>query len=633
MNFLKVVATNSVVSVANCMANGYSILEKMQLMQPIHLVCFQELCITGYTCGDLFLQEKLLSDAQDTLRFLVVESKRFNTVFIVGLPLQVKGKLYNVAAVFCRGNLLGFVPKTYLPNYGEFYEMRYFASAPKENSCVDFFGEKIPFGTKLIFNWDEEKDFMLAIEICEDFWAATPPSTQHAQNGATVICNLSASNETVGKAEFRTALVKNSSQRLVCAYLYANAGFGESTTDTVYAGHQLIAENGYLLAEAPPFANQPAVTDIDLYAIKHDRGKMNTFTTVDDEYSIINFSMPKQATTITRKIDARPFIPHSSTEWSSRCEMILKLQSMGLVQRIAHTGCEKVVIGLSGGLDSTLALLCILRAFNHLNKSLNDVVAVTMPCFGTSSRTRTNAELLCSAVGVTLREIDIHASVKQHFKDIGHNGITIDTTYENAQARTRTLILMDLANKENGLVVGTGDLSELALGFATYNGDHMSMYAVNAGVPKTLVKAVVEYEAGRVGDKLGEVLYDILDTPVSPELLPTVNGEIDQQTEEIVGPYALHDFFLYHTIRWGRRPTHIFELACLAFDKEFAPKTIKRWLIVFCKRFFTQQYKRSCMPDGTKIGSVTLSPRADWRMPSDASAKAWVTEAEGIDIN
>ncbi len=632
MDFVKVAATNIKVSVADCVANSVAIINKMAELQSAHLVCFQELCITGYTCADLFLQEKLQKSALYALQIIEAESAKYNTVYVVGLPIKVKGKLYNVGAVLCKGKVLGFVPKTHLPNYGEFYEMRHFASAPKELCTVSFFGEEIPFGTNLLFKWIEQDNFVLALEICEDFWSATPPSTRHTLNGATIVCNLSASNETVGKAEFRQALVKNISQRLVCGYIYANTGFGESTTDTVYAGHQLIAENGYLLAETKPFAEEPAVADIDLYAISYERGRMNTFSSREDNYNVINFSMPKQNSEITRKIDARPFIPHNTIEWESRCEMILKLQSMGLVQRLAHTKCEKAVVGISGGLDSTLALLCMCRAFSHLQKPLSNIVAVTMPCFGTSVRTRTNADLLCEALGVTLREIDIHASVNQHFKDIGHDAKTADVTFENAQARMRTLILMDLANKENGIVVGTGDLSELALGFATYNGDHMSMYGINAGVPKTLVRALVEYEACRSGGKLEEVLRDIIDTPVSPELLPSEQGSIDQQTEEIVGPYDLHDFFLYHTIRWGRCPTHTFEFACLAFNGEFDKPTIKHWLILFYKRFFAQQYKRSCMPDGTKIGSVTLSPRADWRMPSDASSDMWVKEAEEITI-
>ncbi len=632
MDFVKVAATNVVVSVADAAANGRAILEKMRELQPAHLVCFQELCITGYSCGDLFLQEKLLKDAIETLKMLISKSKKFDTVFVVGLPLKVDGKLYNVGAVLCKGKLLGMVPKTHLPNYGEFYEMRHFTPAPKDNMMIDFNGEKILFGTKLLFKWQEQQNFVLAVEICEDFWSASPPSTNHALNGATIISNLSASNETIGKAEFRRALVKNISQRLVCGYLYANAGFGESTTDTVYAGHQLIAENGYLLSETMPFEEKAAITDLDLYSIEYERSRMTTFNSLqDNNYTVVTFSMLKQQTVLSRTIDAQPFIPHSPDEWETRCEMILKLQSMGLVKRLHHTRCDKVIIGISGGLDSTLALLCIYRAYTHLGKSLNDIVAVTMPCFGTTGRTRNNAELLCNSLQITLREIDIHQAVTQHLKDIGHDGISADVTYENAQARMRTLILMDLANKENGIVIGTGDLSELALGFATYNGDHMSMYGVNSGVPKTLVKALVEYEAKRVGGSLLDVLKDIVDTPVSPELLPAKEDKIEQQTEEIVGPYILHDFFLYHTIRWGRRPKHTYELAVIAFKDSFDTKTIKHWIVIFYKRFFTQQYKRSCMPDGTKIGSVTLSPRADWRMPSDAVSDAWIKEAQEID--
>ncbi len=630
MNFVRVAATNIRVSVADCAANGQAIIEKMKSLQPVQLLSFQELCITGYTCGDLFLQQKLLNDALTTLQLLVKESAAYHTVFVVGLPMRVRGKIYNVGAVLCRGKLLGIVPKTFLPNYGEFYEQRYFAPAPSRMESIELFGDEVAFGTDLIFQWQERPEFMLALEICEDFWSATPPSTHHTLNGATIICNLSASNETVGKAEFRRALLKNISQRLVCGYVYANAGRGESSTDTVYSGHQLIAENGYVLAETQPFEEQPAVTDLDLYSIQYDRSRMNTFSAQNDGYSVIKFSMHSEQAELIRHIDPNPFIPQDSAQWSSRCEMILKLQSMGLVQRLEHIKCKKVVIGISGGLDSTLALLCIRRAFLHLNLPLDNIIAVTMPCFGTSERTRNNAQSLCSELGVSLREIDIHDSVEQHFKDIGHDGKSTDVTFENAQARIRTLILMDLSNKEQGIVVGTGDLSELALGFATYNGDHMSMYGVNAGVPKTLVRVLVEYEAVRMGGVLEEVLQDIIKTPVSPELIPSKDGNIDQQTEEIVGPYVLHDFFLYHTIRWGRRPSHTFALAKIAFKNEFDVDTIKHWLILFYRRFFAQQYKRSCMPDGTKIGSVTLSPRADWRMPSDASSDAFVKEAESL---
>ncbi len=632
MDFVKVSATNSHVVVADCLANSKNILATLEKLQPVHLLCFGELCITGYTCGDLFLSQKLLDDALSALNFLVEQSTRFKTVFVVGLPLCVNGKLYNVGAVVCFGKLLGFVPKTHLPNYSEFYEMRYFSPAPKQTTTIDFFGQQVPFGTSLLFKWDEVQNFVLAVEICEDLWSPCPPSTAHALNGATVVCNLSASNETIGKAEFRRSLVKATSQRLVCSYLYANTGSGESTTDTVYGGHHIIASNGYILNETAPFSGEAAITDIDLHEILHERQRMNTFCAQQDGYTTLSFSMPKQQATITRKIDAMPFVPKDTSEWATRCEMILKLQSMGLVGRFEHTKIQKAVIGISGGLDSTLALLCICRAFKQLGKPLGDIVAVTMPCFGTSTRTKTNAHTLCEALGVTLKEIDIHNSVKQHFSDIGHDGVTADVTFENAQARIRTLVLMDLANKLNGLVVGTGDLSELALGFATYNGDHMSMYGVNAGVPKSLVKSLVKYEAKCSSKALEAVLLDIVDTPVSPELLPTTDGNSDQKTEQIVGPYSLNDFFLYHTIRWGRRPQDTFSLACLAFENEFDKQTIKQWLVLFYRRFFSQQYKRSCMPDGPKIGSVTLSPRADWRMPSDASSKAWVLEAENIEL-
>jgi len=631
--YIRVAAATPSIRVADCAHNAEQILSliKKAARENIRLLCLPELCITGYTCGDLFLQDTLLESARKALNMLVKESADDHALAVVGLPLAHGGKLFNVAAVFCGGRILGFVPKTHIPNYSEFYELRHFAPACSDVKTIHFNGQNIPFGTKLIFCCNDLPEFSLAVEICEDLWTPCPPSTQHAMAGATVIANLSASDETVGKAAYRRMLVAGQSARLLCGYVYADAGHGESSTDMVFAGHNLICENGAVLKESPPFGDGWVETEIDLKALAHDRRRTNTFQARADDYVTISFSLDTKCESLSRFIDPAPFVPSNEQEKDARCEEILNIQASGLAKRLQHTACKTVVLGISGGLDSCLALLVAERAFAKLGISLSGILAVTMPCFGTSKRTRSNALKLCEALGVSCREIDVSDSVMLHLREIGHPEEKRDVVYENAQARVRTLVLMDLANQYDGIVIGTGDLSELALGWATYNGDHMSMYAVNAGVPKTLVRHIVRHVADTCGDDtLAAVLSDILDTPVSPELLPPREGEISQRTEELIGPYELHDFFLYHVVRWGRRPTAIFELACIAFDGAYAADEILKWLKVYYRRFFAQQFKRSCLPDGPKIGSVTLSPRGDWRMPSDAVCDMWLAELEEI---
>ena len=573
----------------------------------------------------------MLESARKALTVLAKESADDNVLAVVGLPLAHGGKLFNVAAVFCGGRILGFVPKTNIPNYSEFYELRHFMSALPDVCEINFDGRNVPFGTKLIFRCGDLPEFSLAVEICEDLWTPCPPSTLHAMAGATVIANLSASDETIGKAAYRRMLVAGQSARLLCGYVYADAGNGESSTDMVFAGHNLICENGAILKESPLFGDGWAVSEIDLKALTHDRRRMNTFQSCAEGYVTIPFSLDAKCESLSRFVDLAPFVPKDERVKAARCEEILSMQASGLAKRLEHAACKTVVLGVSGGLDSSLALLVTARAFAKLGIPSSDIMAVTMPCFGTSEQTKNNAHHLCDALGVSCREIGIFDSVKLHLREIGYPDDKRDVVYENAQARIRTLVLMDLANQFGGLVVGTGDLSELALGWATYNGDHMSMYAVNAGVPKTLVRHVVKHVADICGNNaLAAVLSDILDTPASPELLPPQKGEISQRTEDIVGPYELHDFFLYHVVRWGRRPATIFDLAHIAFSETYTADEILKWLKVFYRRFFAQQFKRSCMPDGPKIGSVTLSPRGDWRMPSDAVCNIWLAELEEI---
>ena len=634
--FIKVAAASPALRVADCRYNAEQSVAAMQRAAAagVRLLVLPELGLTGYTCGDLLLQPVLQQGALHALQTLLAVSAGLPMTTVAGLPLEVEGKLYNCAAVLHGGKILGVVPKTNLPNYGEFYEARWFTPAPAETKAISLLGQQVPFGTDLLFCCRELPEYKLAVEICEDLWVALPPSTRHAMAGATVIANCSASDETIGKAEYRRELITGQSARLMAGYLYADAGRGESTTDMVFAGHDLIAENGRLLAETALFTNEMIVTEIDVHRLTAERRRTNTWRAADSAgYTIIPFSLPAEVTTLTRLIDPHPFVPADSAERKQRCEAILTMQAEGLRRRLEHIGCPCAVLGISGGLDSTLALLVAVRALDLLGRPRTDMIAVTMPGFGTTHRTRSNAELLCEKLGVTLRTVSIAAAVRQHFKDIGHDESVTDTTYENAQARERTQVLMDIANQENGIVVGTGDLSELALGWATYNGDHMSMYSVNGSIPKTLVRYLVRHAAETCGDEaLAAVLYDILDTPVSPELLPAdEGGRIAQKTEDLVGPYELHDFFLYHFIRYGCPPQKLLYLAENSFAGRYDRAVILKWLRTFCRRFFQQQFKRSCLPDGPKVGSVTLSPRGDWRMPSDASAALWLREIDELE--
>lgn len=634
--FIKVAAVSPELRVADCGFNGEKIREEIfsAAKRGVKLLVFPELCLTGYTCADLFLQESLTRAAESALSRIAEITGEQDIAAVIGVPLARGGKLYNCAAVVHKGKILGVVPKKNLPGYGEFQEKRWFEPAGEDNSpneTIRVAGREIPFGGKLIFKCSGMTWFSFAVEICEDLWVPSPPSSGLAEAGALLIANLSASDETTGKAGYRKSLAGGQSSRLVCGYVYADAGADESTTDLVFSGHNLIAENGAILAESAPFAGGRCEAVLDLQAMERERRRLTTFPARRGGYSEIYFDMQLGETELTRKIKRLPFVPVEGAEYENRLELILAIQAHGLKKRFEHTGVKKLVLGVSGGLDSTLALLVSVRAADLSKRSRTDVAAVTMPAFGTTERTRSNAGKLCECLGVGLRTVDITEAVELHFKDIGHDPGRRDVTYENAQARERTQVLMDIANQVGGLVIGTGDLSELALGFATYNGDHMSMYGVNAGVPKTLVRHLVNYEARRTNDaKLREALCDVLDTPVSPELLPPDENGIAQKTEEIVGPYELHDFFLYYAVRWGFTPAKILRLAKTAFAGSYDGAEILKWLKNFYRRFFAQQFKRSCLPDGPKVGSVSLSPRGDWRMPSDASAELWLNELDSL---
>ena len=633
--FIKIAVATPDLRVADCAYNASEIVKqaKQAAAKGAHLVVFPELCLTGYTCGDLFLQRTLLDGALAALDAVRRETAELNAAVVVGLPLVQQGKLFNVAAVLCGGKIEGVVPKQFIPNYSEFYEARHFISgAGVPFQTISLLGQDTLFagGEPLVFQCADMPEFTLGVEICEDLWVADPPSTRLAQAGATVIVNLSASDEIIGKASYRRDLVRQQSARLLCAYLYADAGFGESTQDLVFAGHDLIAENGALLAESRLFDRGVIYADIDVQRLTHERRRMNTFA-VEQNPMVAALPVHPGANDLTdRTFPRTPFVPASKALRDERCEEILSLQATGLATRLRHTHAKTAVVGLSGGLDSTLALIVLVHAFDMLGLDRKGILAVTMPCFGTTARTKGNAEKLADAYGVTLQTVDIKAAVDQHFSDIGQSKDDLSVTFENGQARMRTLVLMNLANKTGGMVVGTGDLSELALGWATYNGDHMSMYGVNASIPKTLVRYLVAYEADRTMGELSDVLYDVLDTPVSPELLPPKDGEISQKTEDLVGPYELHDFFLYYMLRFGYPPRKIYRIARKTFAGAYDDATIKKWLVTFIRRFFTQQFKRSCLPDGPKVGTVTLSPRGDWRMPSDACAALWLSEAKSL---
>ncbi len=632
--FIKVAAATPEIRLADCKFNGEQIVRAIEAAQAqgAKVLVFPELCLTGYTCGDLFLQDLLLRAAEEALQSVMKQTADKDILCLVGLPLRRESRLYNCAAVFCRGELLGVVPKRNIPNYSEFYELRHFSPAGDGIEWITLAGQEVPFGQNLLFCCRELPEFVVAAEICEDLWVPQSPSIRHAAAGATILANLSASDETIGKSDYRRMLVEAQSAKLVCGYLYADAGEGESTTDLVFSGHNLIGENGAILAESALFQNGILYSEIDVQRLMSERRRMNTYPAVPaEEYLRVAFSMPLAETALTRRVEMRPFVPEDGADRKKRCESIFAMQVNGLKKRLAHIGAKTAVIGISGGLDSCLALLVTVKTMDALHRSRKDILAVTMPCFGTTKRTKTNAEILCERLGVTFRTVEISESVLLHLRDIEHPTDVYDAAYENAQARERTQVLMDLANQTGGIVIGTGDLSELALGWATYNGDHMSMYGVNASIPKTLVRYMVDYVARDAGDaKLFEVLMDILDTPVSPELLPAKDNEIAQKTEDLVGPYELHDFFLYQVMRMGFAPAKVYRLAVYAFRGVFSPDVIKKWLRTFYWRFFAQQFKRSCLPDGPKVGSVTLSPRGDWRMPSDACVRLWLDEVENL---
>ena len=634
--FIKVAAVTPKIKVADVAYNAQAVCAELKKVyeRDAKIIVFPELCLTGYTCSDLFLQELLLEEAKRALLTVAAATQGHDALVFVGLPIERDGRLYNVAAALQEGEILGLIPKVNIPVYAEFYEGRHFTAG--NTQVVSFYldDEEIPFGANLLFSCTNLKGLTVGCEICEDLWVASPPSTNHALMGATVIVNLSASTETVGKDEYRELLVKSASARLLSGYIYTSAGEGESTQDLVFGGHNLIAENGTILAQNKKFIGETVYADLDVHRILSERRRMGTFGKEPEvPYLIVPFELDRCETKLERPFGCTPFVPSDEEKRNRRCEEILSIQSCGLKKRYEHTGAKSAVLGISGGLDSTLALLVTVRTFDMLGLDRKGITAVTMPCFGTTDRTYENACKLSNILGVTLEEIDIREAVEIHFRDIRQDSDNHDVTYENSQARERTQILMDIANREGGLVIGTGDMSELALGWATYNGDHMSMYGVNAGVPKTLVRHLVQYYADNCGNReLAEILMDVLDTPVSPELLPPVDGDIVQKTEDLVGPYELHDFFLYYMLRCGFEPAKVYRVAKLAFHGLYDDAVILKWLKIFYRRFFSQQFKRSCLPDGPKVGSVALSPRGDLRMPSDASAAAWMAQLEALHI-
>jgi len=634
--FVKVAAATPDIRVADVEFNTQNIINVMEEAQEngAKILVFPELCVTGYTCSDLFDHSVLLKASRKALLEIAENTSDKDMLVFVGAPLEVNGKLYNVAAAMNQGEILGFTTKTFLPNYGEFYEMRQFTPGPQTVREITFEGKKIPFGPQILFQAEGMEELVVAAEICEDVWSPVPPSIQAALEGATVIVNCSASDETIGKDTYRRALISGQSARLISGYIYANAGEGESTTDLVFGGHNIIAENGTVLKESSRYVNEIIYSELDLQRITGERRKNTTFQPLDEETLVrVPFTIEETKTFLTRTFPKKPFVPSDEQTRAQRCEEILTIQAMGLKKRLAHTNARTAVVGISGGLDSTLALLVTARAFDMLGRDKKDIIAVTMPCFGTTDRTYQNACEMSKKVGATLIEVPIADAVNVHFRDIGHDPEDHSVTYENCQARERTQVLMDIANKTWGMVIGTGDLSELALGWATYNGDHMSMYGVNASVPKTLVRHLVKYAADDTTDEaLKNVLYDVLDTPVSPELLPPKDGDIAQKTEDLVGPYELHDFFLYFMLRFGYEPSKIYRIACMTFDGEYDKETIFKWLETFCRRFFSQQFKRSCLPDGPKVGTVALSPRGDWRMPSDACVAVWMKDLEACRV-
>lgn len=630
--FVRVGAVVPKLKVADTEFNCNEIIKQIEVASnnKIQIVVFPELCVTGYTCQDLFEQDTLLEEAEKALNKILDYTNNLDIICIIGMPIKAENQLFNTAVVIQKGKILGIVPKTFIPNYGEFYEKRWFASSKNANKKeIEILDQKVPFGIDLLFKDKENNEICFGIEICEDIWAVEPPSNKLALLGANIIFNLSASNEVIGKKEYRRDLVKMQSAKTISGYVYCSSGVNESTSDVVFSGESMIFENGSCLTNNQrfDFESNMIFTEIDTKRLANDRRKNISFMgdSVDLEYREIKINIPDNIENLTREYSKTPFVPEDKKKISEICEEILNIQSYGLAKRLLHTNINKTIIGISGGLDSTLAFLVIIKAYEILNLPKEKIIAITMPGFGTTSRTHNNSMKLINEYGATFREINITKSSLQHFEDIGHDKNIKDVTYENAQARERTKILMDIANKENGLVVGTGDLSELALGWCTYNGDHMSMYAVNASIPKTLVKYIIKWVADNSKEECKNIINDILDTPISPELLPPdENGNIEQKTEEQVGPYILHDFFLYHFLRYGAEPKKIYILACKTFKNDFKKEEIKHWLQVFIKRFFTQQFKRNCMPDGPKVGTVSLSPRGDLRMPSDASYNIWL---------
>ena len=633
--FLKAAALSPSLRVADCNYNASQIVSQLQdaAARGVKLAVFPEFCLTGYTCGDLFLQRTLQQGALDALQTVLDASRELDVVALVGLPLLVRGKLYNCAAVLCGGRLLGLVPKTYLPNYGEFYEKRQFTPGSTEVENVTVCGQEVPFGNMLFCAGNGAA---VGIELCEDMWVPVSPGTVLALSGADIIVNISASDEMVTKNDFRLSLIEQTSARCYCGYVYSSAGIGESTTDLVFSGACTIAENGGILARNERFERNGAAVYacIDVKKLEALRRNSefydNAARYADRDIRRVDITLPElKESDIDRTFDAHPFVPSDEKVRRARCAEIFNIQAAGLAKRIEHIGLKKAVIGISGGLDSALALLVADKAFDLLALPKENIICITMPGFGTTKRTKSSAVTLTECIGAQLRDIDIVPACTQHMRDIGHDMSILDVTYENVQARERTQILMDTANKEGALLVGTGDLSELALGWCTYNADHMSMYGVNCSVPKTLVRYLVDFVADERGGKLGEVLREILATPVSPELLPPdKNGKIAQKTEDTLGPYEVHDFFLYHFQRFGASPDKLMFMACRAFDGVYSREQIEKWLRLFMKRFFSQQFKRSCIPDGPKVGSVTLSPRGDWRMPSDAAAALWLQELD-----
>lgn len=630
--FVRVGAVVPKLKVADTEFNCNEIIKQIEIASnnKIQIAVFPELCVTGYTCQDLFEQDTLLEEAEKALNKILDYTNNLDIICIIGMPIKAENQLFNTAVVIQKGKILGIVPKTFIPNYGEFYERRWFASSKNANKReIEILDQKVPFGIDLLFKDKENNEICFGIEICEDIWAVEPPSNKLALLGANIIFNLSASNEVIGKKEYRRELVKMQSAKTISGYVYCSSGVNESTSDVVFSGESMIFENGSCLTNNQrfDFESNMIFTEIDTKRLANDRRKNISFmgNPVDLEYREIKINIPDNIENLTREYSKTPFVPEDKKKISEICEEILNIQSYGLAKRLLHTNINKTIIGISGGLDSALAFLVIIKAYEVLNLPKENIIAITMPGFGTTSRTHKNSIKLINEYGATFREINITKSSLQHFEDIGHDKKMKDITYENAQARERTKILMDIANEENGIVVGTGDLSELALGWCTYNGDHMSMYSVNASIPKTLVEYIIKWVADNSKEEYKNIINDILDTPISPELLPPdENGNIEQKTEEQVGPYILHDFFLYHFLRYGAEPKKIYILACKTFKNDFKKEDIKHWLQVFIKRFFTQQFKRNCMPDGPKVGTVSLSPRGDLRMPSDASYNIWL---------